>query len=604
MPPRRAAAVKAAAASKPAAKAKPASSAKAKAAGSKRKKEELSDAEEAPEEDDGGDAPEPKKQKRGTAKVDEFSGKQATHVVYVDKSGEIYDATLNQTNISNNNNKFYIVQLLAPKNSNATCILFTRWGRVGENGATQIKGPWPAAEAEQFFKDQFKSKSGIQFEQRRTAAPKASKYTWIDLQYEGEEEEEVAAAIGNGDTKPKVREATPNSQLEKPVKELVEFIFNPAYIQNHLGHFNYDAHKLPLGKLSKDTVRRGYAALKDIADAIEAPSKDDTKDEDDEDEAPAKGRGRKRTGTSKKPTKNDLAELSSRFYTLIPHDHGRNRPPIINTKEMVKRESDLIDTLVELEETKDLVGGKMEVKKENPTDAQLNSLGLDEIAHLDHSSDEFKNLESYCLETYLYGNYGQKMHIQEIFRVERNGERDRWVENKWDDLPDIDGGSRLLLFHGSRSTNFGGILKNGLKIAPPEAPHNGYAYGKGLYFADMLKLSAGYTYSYLSDNTGLVLLCEVAAKPYLHRIHSTVHAAEECKKAEKTLFKTQATDHEAWVDAGKATNNARLDGVLMPDVSKLRDRHAKSQTWWGDNMFVAYDVSQVRLRYLIRMKFA
>jgi len=57
--------------------------------------------------------------------------------------------------------------------------------------------------------------------------------------------------------------------------------------------------------------------------------------------------------------------------------------------------------------------------------------------------------------------------------VNRNGERERWVENGWDDLKDIDGGSRLLLFHGSRSSNFGGILRNGLKIAPPEAPHNG-----------------------------------------------------------------------------------------------------------------------------------
>lgn len=66
----------------------------------------------------------------------------------------------------------------------------------------------------------------------------------------------------------------------------------------------------------------------------------------------------------------------------------------------------------------------------------------------------------------------------------------------------------------------------------------------------MLKLSAGYTYSgyvvciviatisviaiSLSDNVGLVLLCEVAAKPYLHRIKNTQFAADECKAAKKT----------------------------------------------------------------------
>jgi poly [ADP-ribose] polymerase len=36
---------------------------------------------------------------------------------------------------------------------------------------------------------------------------------------------------------------------------------------------------------------------------------------------------------------------------------------------------------------------------------------------------------------------------------------------------------RRLLWHGSRSTNFGGILSQGLRIAPPEAPVSGYMFG-------------------------------------------------------------------------------------------------------------------------------
>lgn len=34
-----------------------------------------------------------------------------------------------------------------------------------------------------------------------------------------------------------------------------------------------------------------------------------------------------------------------------------------------------------------------------------------------------------------------------------------------------------LLFHGTRMTNFVGILNNGLKIAPPDAPITGYMFG-------------------------------------------------------------------------------------------------------------------------------
>jgi poly [ADP-ribose] polymerase len=53
-----------------------------------------------------------------------------------------YAALLNQTNLdgSNNNNKFYVLQLLHPKADATNILLFTRWGRVGEQGASQEKG--------------------------------------------------------------------------------------------------------------------------------------------------------------------------------------------------------------------------------------------------------------------------------------------------------------------------------------------------------------------------------------------------------------------------------------------------------------------------------
>lgn len=46
---------------------------------------------------------------------------------------------MNQTEIAGNKNKFYIMQLLHPIGNTASCQLFTRWGRVGENGQTQFK---------------------------------------------------------------------------------------------------------------------------------------------------------------------------------------------------------------------------------------------------------------------------------------------------------------------------------------------------------------------------------------------------------------------------------------------------------------------------------
>ena len=46
---------------------------------------------------------------------------------------KVYAATLNQSNIEANNNKFYIIQLLQ-HDTTVDYILFTRWGRVGVTG--------------------------------------------------------------------------------------------------------------------------------------------------------------------------------------------------------------------------------------------------------------------------------------------------------------------------------------------------------------------------------------------------------------------------------------------------------------------------------------
>ena len=66
--------------------------------------------------------------------------------------------------------------------------------------------------------------------------------------------------------------------------------------------------------------------------------------------------------------------------------------------------------------------------------------------------------------------------------------------------------SKIFIF--LKVSNFVGILSNGLRIAPPEAPHNGYAYGKGLYFANSFNTSACYCSG--PGNERLIILCESA----------------------------------------------------------------------------------------------
>lgn len=68
------------------------------------------------------------------------------------------------------------------------------------------------------------------------------------------------------------------------------------------------------------------------------------------------------------------------------------------------------------------------------------------------------------------------MKIGEIYEVVRPTEQSAFNKKI---------GNNLLLWHGSRVSNFVGILSQGLRIAPPEAPVSGYLFGKGIYLADM-----------------------------------------------------------------------------------------------------------------------
>lgn len=80
---------------------------------------------------------------KGAAPVDEYfehKNKDKFHVlVHKDK---VYSATLNQTNVSRNNNKYYILQILQSDSDTNCNFFFTRWGRVGAHGQNSCLGPF------------------------------------------------------------------------------------------------------------------------------------------------------------------------------------------------------------------------------------------------------------------------------------------------------------------------------------------------------------------------------------------------------------------------------------------------------------------------------
>ena len=302
--------------------------------------------------------------------------------------------TKTETNAGANNNKFYRIQLLQQSGGNYKT--WTRWGRVGETGQSAALGSGSLDDAIANFEKKFKDKSGLKWADRLEPSKKG-KYAFLERNYEPDSDDEKPKKEESAEKKAARKAA--ESKLEKPVQNLLELIFNHTFFAATMQEMDYDANKLPLGKLSKRTINQGFQALKDLAEVIANPDVAKTKHDS---------------------TFNTATEdLSNRYYTVIPHSFGRNRPPIIRDDNRLKKEIELLETLSDMSIANQIMKESDEDVGEvvHQLDRQYLGLNMEEMTArkcidinsqfsiaksllVDHSSSEFKQLEDYMLKTH------------------------------------------------------------------------------------------------------------------------------------------------------------------------------------------------------------
>lgn len=167
----------------------------------------------------------------------------------------------------------------------------------------------------------------------------------------------------------------------------------------------------------------------------------------------------------------------------------------------VKKLREKADQLVNIEfSARVLLGALYRQLQVNPVDYMYDCLQT-QVQALNPETPEYNLISKYVENTYSGNTDFKKFKRFNLFKIMRKGEGERY--EKFQHLE-----NRHLLFHGSSMANFVGILSQGLRIAPPEAPASGYMFGKGVYFADTFSKSAAYSHGGSSAN--LILLCEVA----------------------------------------------------------------------------------------------
>lgn len=421
--------------------------------------------------------------------------------------------------------------------------MFESWGRISTVIGSKRLTPYGSAfEAMSAFHKIYEAKTGHSFGVTQFYK-RPGKYYHLDVD------------LNVMETLPKTFVRT---KLSPAVYQLMEMLFDTKQMECMLIGCDLDLKQMPLGKISAKQIQLAMTTLKEISCLIQ------------------------QNGTIGK-----LREASNRFYTLIPHAFSVERPPIIDSIVDVNAKNEMLESLLNM----GLIYGILNQstgEKINPMDACYQKLKAD-ITHLDRSSEEFKNLCQIVHNTHGRTHRAYTLEVQDIFKVTREGEHERFTQNM---------SSHAILWHGSRLMNFVSILTNGLKIAPPEAPRTGYMFGKGIYFADVVTKSANYCSTSPTNNTGLMLMCQVALGN-MQRLKTANHNINNLP-------------NQQWQSVGGVgmywpMEWRSIDGVTAPfgNVQVVKDlpshfSHGISLIY---NEYVVYDPAQVKIKYLFKMKF-
>ncbi|KAL8429519.1 hypothetical protein Efla_007159 [Eimeria flavescens] len=518
-----------------------------------------------------------------------FSRKEGK--IYVDRYGNAFNCSTQFTDISTGEflciNKYYSMQIIQ---ANKTFHLFTKWGRLGaddkltndykqQSFGRDVEGAIAAFEAK-FF-----GLTGTHWSDRFAFVQQPGRYGLVELA--GYETEEVKAKEPPL-KRPKTEEASASSHvadctLPADLRSVVELIFDRKIAEKLLTQQHLNLQKLPIDSISKRQLQEGYAVLQEIQGLL---------CEDLEQKNTLKYQAL-------------LQDATNRFYIKIPHifTHAQT-PPVLDSLAKLRAKIEMMEQLLEVSVAQSLLTDALRnARDRHPLDAQYERLRC-KLESLPKGHEERELVDRLVAETHAPTHNTWKLKVKSVFKCEREGEAERFDRSL---------GNRMLLWHGSRLTNWPSILANGLQVAPPEAPSSGYMFDKGIYFADMVSKSSQYCFATSAQPHGLLVLCETALGKQRQLLGADYEAAAKCRKDGQNsvhgvgrMCPNPDNDLEVpsvidgtpvRVCAGKSWNNTKA-------VEELKSSTPGSpEAALMYNEYVVYNPRQIKIRYLLHVEF-
>lgn len=365
--------------------------------------------------------------------------------------------TLQKTDIKNNNNKYYSLEL---HKAGSSFRVFTHYGRTDDLQTNPNAGTKEC----RFFENQYSAEAEYN---RLYKAKTGSRKGYVELSLA---KSNIGSAKARGSSSGEVDAAT-IARAKKPpavvtetcpptLRELISLIYaeaTSALVHTVQAKITANGIETPLGVLTLGQIETGQSILADLHKAIIA-----------------------------KETEAELEALSSKFYTAIPHKIGRTRAAtqvaVINS----------LSKIAEKEETLQLMRDMLEVDGEDHSVLVSDDLGHKykalgcELEWLAPESEEYQRWKNFTLNSRVKS---RSMNIKNVYKVVRPGEQEKFLESVGNIKP---------LFHGSRIRNWVGLLTRGtlmpkLVVSMGGSRTDGGWLGNGIYFGDAACTSIYYT---------------------------------------------------------------------------------------------------------------
>ncbi|XP_026191890.1 poly [ADP-ribose] polymerase 1 [Cyclospora cayetanensis] len=566
--------------------------------------------------------------------------------IFIDELGNAFNCCTQFTDITTGINKYYAMQIVQ---TGKTYHFFTKWGRLGaddkltndyrqqsfgqdvDSAIRKILAPLAVLSALRFlpwslrkrvnlriiatyhesvaaeaFETKFQGLTGTHWDDRFSFVQQPGRYGFVELAgYETAQKAKVEPL----QKRLKTEEASASSclaecTLQPEVKVVIELIFDRNLAEKLLKEQHLNLQKLPIESISKKQLQEGYAVLQEIQNLLREDAV--------------------QTSTLKYQTK--LADATNRFYIKIPHIFTyAQKPPILDSLAKLRTKIEMMEQLLELYlplkalmhpllsfllfcsqvsvAQSLLTDALLNAKDRHPLDAQYDQLCC-KLEPLPEGNEERQLVCRLISNTHAPTHNTWKLKERSVFKCDRKGETERFNREM---------GNRMLLWHGSRLTNWPSILAKGLQVAPPEAPSSGYMFDKGIYFADMVSKASQYCFASSQQPHGLLVLCEAALGNQRQLLGADYEAAAKCKADGEDsvhgvgrMCPNPEADYEVpsvvdgkavRVCGGKSWNNSKA-----VDVVKAKTPGSPEAALMY-NEYVVYDPRQVKIRYLIHVEF-